>query len=284
MAINPTKLQMLEEVFKTASSLPCGAEFTDRVLERVLNNRGGHPDVEGTMYRASSIGKPWILQVLDRWYGGARTYTAGQCMNMLNGVVAQEYVAELLSLCKFGFEQEVMVKHLAVTGHLDLLVKVGGELLVLECKSMAPHMVSGFAANPNDDYGYLSQLSFYVGCVRRMYPTMKVGGAFVLFNRGTGDLRLVPITDSAIDRKVERINQALEVLMEIEPYDVDKLIEQVSIPPTVDGKIPSSMSRSRWSKVFYRGVESGGYVLQPEDVIVRQLKQLPLQRADYQTE
>lgn len=263
-------------------NLECDREFMSRVQRR-LAQATGHPDVPGTLYRASSIGKPWITQTLDKWYGGKRRFTTAQCMTMLNGMLSQEVIAELLHLMSYRFEQEMTVEYLTVTGHADIIVEHDDVITVLECKSMAPHLVAPFANNPSDQYGYLSQLAFYWWRVKTANPTKTVGAAFVLYDRGNSKIRTVPLTESAMLRKVERIQMAVDILSRIEPYDVDTLLREVVIPPPVGGQLPAEMSRSRWAKTLYTLTETSDgayYRVQDLDVIARQLKALPLQRAD----
>lgn len=280
------QMDALAYTLEEATKMECPPTFIDRVKQRVVN-APQHPDVPGTLYRASSIGKPWIVQVLDRWYGGARRYTVANCITMLNGSIMQELIAEILTLAQYNIEQEVTVSHNAVTGHADIVVTLQDTVIVLECKSMAPHVIAGFANNPSDDYGYMSQLSFYWKRVSEMYPDKKVEAAFALFDRGASKIRVVPIIESAMERKVHRIDVATEILGGIADYDVDKLLANVVIPPTVSGKIPTSMSISKWAKVLYKGIDTADgarYEVQDLDAIARQLKQLPLSRADYVVE
>lgn len=276
------KTEALLANLEGAMNLECHRDFMARVQRRVAEATG-HPDVPGTRYRASSIGKAWIAQTLDKWYGGKRRFTTAQCVTMLNGIVAQEVVAELLNLMEYRFKQEATVQYRDVTGHADIIVEHDNVLTVLECKSMAPHLISPFANNPSDTYGYLSQLSFYWWRVREANPGKTVGAAFTLFDRGSSKIRTVPLTESAMMRKVERIQMAVDILSDIEPYDVDALLREVGIPPTIGGDIPPDMSRSRWSRILYAPIETPSgcvYRVQDIDVIARQLKALPLERAD----
>ncbi|UTQ79796.1 hypothetical protein [Plectonema phage JingP1] len=276
------KLQALTDALDKGGNLNCDREFTERVQRR-LSEATGHPDDPTVRYRASSIGKPWVVQTLDRWYGGKRQYTVAQCMTMLQGMLSQEYIAEMLHLMDYEFEQEVTLKYKTVMGHADIVVHNGGEIHVLECKSMGTHLVNPFANNPNDDYGYLSQLSFYWRCIADAYPTKKVTASFVLYDRGNSRIKCVPLTETAMNRKFERIQLAVDILSKIEPYDIDTLLREVVIPPTVDGKIMGGIARTRWARILYAPHETGTGVvhkLRDPDDIAQLLRNLPQERQD----
>lgn len=84
---------------------------------------------------------------------------------------------------------------------------------------------------------------------------------------------------TVLQAKWDRIKLAVDTLTEIPPYDVDALLSIVAIPPTVGGKLLSSVKYSRWVDTLYQ--QGGdGYSIRPLEDISKQLKQLPLQRAD----
>lgn len=272
--------ETISYLLEQAPSLECDEGFLDRVMHRV-NNAPQHEDVPGTRFRASSIGKPWVVQLLDKWYGKRRRYTIAAMMNMGNGKFTQELLAEILSLSKVGFKQEVGVRMYRVTGHVDFVLERGDEVLVIECKSMASHLVSSFCNSPNDSYGYLSQLSFYWACVKQMYPTKNVSAMFAVFDRSMSKFRCVQISPMALEKCVARIESSVGRLAAIKDYDVDALAEllPLMIPPAMGGKIPDSVARSRWASMLYTHT-ADGYEVAPIESIVLQLKSIPQERGD----
>lgn len=272
-------LEALAHILETVGELPCSTAFLDNVSRRVVEAEK-HADDHTVKYRASSIGKPWLTQVLDKWYGGKRQFYVKNCLAMLSGILAEQALIEILTLCDYGFEEQGQVDIGLVRGHYDMVLTVKGVKIVLECKSMASHVIAGFAASPNDDYGYLSQLAFYWEATRRAYPDYEVEGAFVLFDRSANKFRLVEIARFALEAKVRRFVGAIDKVSALADYDVDGLLALGAIPPTVNGKLPSSMQWSRWAKVFYRCNDSGVWSVQDEKAIALQLKQLPLERSD----
>lgn len=272
-------LESLAHILETVGDLPCTTSFLDNVSRRVVNAEK-HADMPGVKFRASSIGRPWIGQVLDRWYGGKRQFYVKSCLSMLSGILAEQTLIEVLSLCNYDYEEQGTVSIGEVGGHYDAIVTVKQTKIVIECKSMASHLIAGFANNPNDDYGYLSQLSFYWEATRRAYPDYEVLGAFVLFDRSNCKFRLVDIAQFAMEAKVRRFLGAIDAVTALKDYDVDALLALGAIPPAINGKLPSSMQWSRWAKVLYRCNNEGVYSVQDEEAIATQLKQLPLERSD----
>jgi hypothetical protein len=275
-------LTSLEQSLKHCTNCEVGVNIMDRVLKRVVN-APKYEDDASVKYRASKVGRPWVLQKLDRWYGGKQKYTVGSTMAMLNGNIAQEWVAELLTTFGYEFSQEVSVSYRGVGGHIDFLVFDHGTrtVAVLEVKSMATHLVTPFKNAPHDDYGYVSQLSVYVKAVRKRYPDYSVEQAFVVFDRSMSKLHVVPIRDHAVDDRIARIDYGLTRLETVADYDVDALLAAVILPPVnMNGTVPLAMARSRWADVFYKVQPDGKYKLADVADIAMQLKQLPLQRAD----
>jgi hypothetical protein len=226
-----------------------------KALDRIVT-----PHDRTVCYRASSIGKPWVTQVLDRWagsgiYSDSEMRGIGSLMVMTDGVLAQAWVETTFDICKIEYEAEAVLSRsvggIEIIGHSDIIARKGSQIAVLECKSMAPHLITSFAKLPNDDFGYLSQLAFYTDCVRKKYPLCTVSPAFVLYNRGVGRFKVVPITNEIVTSKVRRVDTALEGIASIKPNDVEALLELVVIPPTLNGKIPTAMKFSRWYDCLY---------------------------------
>lgn len=266
-------IETIETVFKDISDLVVPADINKLVLDR-LSKQEEHEDRPDVLYRASSIGKPWIIQVLNKWYGkGNPPVYMSQATVMFEGRVAQAWAETVLSLCKLQFTTEGEVRFGPVLGHYDILVTKRDKRAVLEVKSMAGHVLTAFKNAPHDDYGYLSQLSFYA-------TVLNVDdAAFLLFDRSQGKWHVVPITKSAISTKFTRLERALEALADLKPYDVQALVELEMIPLPINGNIPSSMKRSRWSDYLYTYRE-GEYHVQDKDTLARLLGSIPAERGD----
>lgn len=271
-------LDTLEGLFSSLHTLKCDPDTLNSMVLDKLSSGVSHPVQSGVQFRASSIGKPWITQILGRWYGEARDFNLASAQVMYEGRVAQAWAEVVLDLTpSLRFTTEGLVSHGPIQGHYDILVTTAdGKRIVLEVKSMASHILNDFKANPNDTYGYLSQLSFY-------YHTLKADyAAFLLRDRTNARWFLVEPTKFSLERKWDRLTRVVEQLKDIKPYDVDTLLDVVyeaGIPGPTNGKLPSNMSYSRWKPTLYAFTDDG-YVVRPKEEIAQLLKQIPLHRAD----
>lgn len=229
----------------------------NRVVNNILANMSA-PHSDQVCFRASSIGKPWILQVLGRWYPSEPVFSVSQCMKMLDGIVAQGWAEEILTLAGFDYESETEMRlelgnGVEVVGHSDIIVRNVStrQITVVECKSMAGHVISKFFKSPHDEYGYLSQLAFYTSMVRRLNPTFTVEPMFLLFDRNQGCFKSVVITDDVIKAKFSRVESALVDVANIPIFNIDALLDTVMIPPPINGQVPGSMKWTKWAKCFY---------------------------------
>jgi hypothetical protein len=251
----------------------------NKVADRsVLSLRQAHKDQQ--CFRASSIGKPWILQILNRWFPSDPVFNVSTCMKMLDGVVAQAWLEEILLLTGHDFESEreliLQSGDVKVIGHSDVVVTNMHvrEKVVIECKSMAGHVFSKFSESPHDDYGYLSQLAFYTSMIQLENPTYTVEPVFVLFDRSRGIFKTIPIAPHIIDEKFRRIKTAVETVATIPVFDYRALLEVVQIPPPTGKQIPNSMKWSRWSNAFYCEGSDGNMRVRDKEDSIRLLTHL----------
>ena len=254
-------LDILEHIFKEFTQLPASENLGEIVLENVTTSIHS-PHSREVCYRASSIGKPWILQVLNRWYPTPPSFNIGASMKMMDGVFCQAWAEAILTTAKYQFtsEQEHVLavggeQDVRVVGHSDIVVRQGREIVVLECKSMASHLISKFCNAPNDEYGYLSQLSFYSSMVQLANPGFDVSSAFLVYDRSNAKYRIVAIHDSTINAKFDRVQNAVGKIAAIPQFDLSTLLSTVVVPPIVAGQVPSTMKWSKWAQAFYRDGE-----------------------------
>jgi hypothetical protein len=270
----------LEDYLADVTNVAIDEGFMARVQGRI-NLAPDHSDRPEVMFRASKIGRPWVLQTLERWYGGKKQLHVKSCLAMMLGNVAQEAIAELVEMANFGtVTQELELKHMGVCGHADLVIERGGEVLVCEIKTMAPHLITPFRNAPSDDYGYVSQLSFYIDCLRRLHPTKKVEGCFILYDAANKKFYVVGLTEMAISSRVERYHQMVPLLTRLTPYDVEGLLAISHVPPTVNGKLPNSVKFTRWAEFLYVQDALGKYSVRSNADISLRLLELKNRRAD----
>lgn len=248
-------LDELEGVLTGVADMKTQTTLMSTVVANVVDNMA-HPHNSQVCFRASSIGKPWILQVLGRWYPYESGFTVSTCMKMLDGIIAQAWAEEIIRIGGYSFESEraleLVVGDTKVMGHSDIIVTNHNtrQMVVLECKSMAAHIISKFFSAPHDDHGYMSQLAFYTEMVKRAHPTYTVTPAFLLYDRSLGKFKMCGIMQQALDVKFRRVEDALSAVAAIPRFDLDALLDTVKAPPPLDG-VPPSMRWSIWAKAFY---------------------------------
>lgn len=269
----------LSQFFSNCGKQVVPDAYLERIMQRVTR-APSHVDSPGVHYRASKIGRPFVLQAIERWYGGKRPMTAANALAMLNGNIAQEVVAELLELTGVKFKQEQRMERIGIAGHSDFVITGDDADIVVECKSMAPHVFQRFYNSPTDDYGYLSQLAFYTDCHRRA-TERPVVPCFLLFNRGTSEFRMVRIAEHAIDSRIERYENAVPQLLTVSDYDMQGLLRVVQPPPCIGGKLPVSMVNTKWHQYMYE-MQGGWWDRRAASDIVERFGELAAQRADRQ--
>lgn len=263
----------------------CGNQVVpDEYLRRVMNRITAaphHVDDPAVRFRASKIGRPFVLQLVERWYGGKRQMTAANCLAMCNGLIIQEVAAELLTLCGVKFKQEARLENIGVAGHADFIVEAdNGEVLIIECKSMAPHVFTQFRSAPTDNYGYISQLAFYCDTYEQDTGKKPVP-CFLMFNRGTSAFHLLRVADHAIEERANRYKQTIPKLLTVDDYDIMGMLRVVTAPPAAGGKLPTSMASTKWHQYFYAN-RDGWWDLRNNEDIIERFSELAAQRADRQ--
>lgn len=274
--------KMINDLVDFVEALP-GVEVPKDFMTQIQQKLRLAPDHEDTpdiRYRASKLGRPWVLQMVERWYGsGQRPILFGNSVAMMNGNLTQEIIAHVLSSA-YNVEQEVEFTDMSIRGHADMIIKKGNNIVVLECKSMAPHMFKQFEQAPSDEYGYMSQLAFYAGCVRRDNPRCTVEAGFVIFDRGSSKFKIIPIQWFALDQRIERYKAIIPELEKVQPYDIEHLLQVVNVPPAILGKLPASMKYTKWSSYFYNVDSQMMYSNKSPEQVVERFSLLTRGRAD----
>jgi hypothetical protein len=276
--------EQLAEFFKLSGQRNVPDEYYDRIMQRVVS-APAYVDSGDVHYRASKIGRPFILQAVERWYGGKRSFTAGGVLSMVNGMLIQQVAAETLSLADIKFLQEERLTAHGIAGHADFIVQQGNDHVVIECKSMAPHLATKFRNEPTDDYGYLSQLAFYADTYRQRLAAegsaATVVPAFLVFNRGTNQFTLMRIAEHVIESRVARYATVVPKLAVVSDYDIVGLLRVVQPPPVIGGKLPTVMTMTKWTNYLYECNDNWWQVRDTDDIIER-FSELVAQRADRQ--
>ena len=240
----------------------CGSvEFPDKSVGMALykaHRANSNSNKSKGSLRASSISNPVIVQVLDALYPeDSPTFTLDTVQKLTDGVITNTYVEMVLSTMGYNYQDEVKLGYCNISGHADFIVINDDtrEMVVIEVKSMASHLVSKFVKVPNDHYGYLSQLSFYHGACQLSFPDYNVKGLFLIKDRGMCTWNPVKINDIALESRFQNVRSLVEVTKGWELMNFGEVYDTFPIPPVEEDMIPVSMKFSRWHKALYQQIE-----------------------------
>lgn len=184
-------------------------DFYKRLLERQWRReREAHDKVS-----MSQLGKPVVLQWLHKHYPVEERMT-GRLRYIFS--VGDFFEQLVLDVCvSLGFKVEGAqdtYKYFAresddlfATGHVDSIITDGDERAVVEVKTMSDYYCKQFLKTPNDERGYLTQLSLYSSCTG-------LPGYWLIVNKGTNELHVVPLPDENYEDLLERAEDAIYTL------------------------------------------------------------------------
>lgn len=240
----------------------CGSvEFPDKAVGMALysaHKASSNSNKSRGSLRASSISKPVIVQVLDALYPETNpTFTLDTVQKLTDGIITNTYVDMVLRTMGYNYQDEVKLGYCNISGHADFIVINDDthEMVVVEVKSMASHLVSKFVKVPNDNYGYLSQLAFYHGACQLSSPDYNVKGLFLIKDRGMCTWHPVKINDAALTSKFQNVRDLVGITKGWEGMSFGEVYDTFPVPPVEEDMIPKSMKFNRWSKALYQKIE-----------------------------
>jgi hypothetical protein len=143
--------------------------------------------------------------------------------------------------------KQAQVNFDGIIGHIDLMV---GDDLLIDVKTMCNDYFLSFTLEPNNDRGYLTQLSCYAADVKH--------AGFLCFNKDSGVLKFIEldteVRDSYCDETAEKIEQ-LNLLNS--PEDLAVLELPSGVPEIYKGQrtnrrlIPRSLQNFPFLSCFY---------------------------------
>lgn len=174
------------------------------------------------------------------------------------------------------YNNQKTVEIFGVEGHIDGTLEDG---TVVDFKTMSGNYYEQFVQAPNDDRGYLTQLTLYMEALGQKT------GAFICLNKFTNELAYVPIhiTWSKCQEALERAEAITNALAEIETLqDVFEWFEAPEPVPEYRYKkktgkllLPPSIKYSQYAPYLYEFDSTPRHVLwalEPEEAMSRLLR------------
>lgn len=187
----------------------CGNKyFYDDLITRQWQTKRQHH----SKVAMSQLGKPVVLQWLKKNYplkeelGGRLRwiFSEGDYFEQLVVDVAKSMGYKLRG-SQTTLELEGTREGDVATGHIDGIVKEKGQDYVLEVKTMSSYYFKKFTKEPDDERGYLTQLSLYCHC-------LNLPGLWLCIDKANGELAVVELPEEKMDDCVARARDAIDTL------------------------------------------------------------------------
>jgi hypothetical protein len=274
----------LEDCVPNDHLLTLYKEGVEHSLRRHMNPREKY-----TGLRLSQLGKPAVLQAL---WGMGFEHDGGialkQRITFHLGDVFESLLVFLLEAAGYkivdhnnstlfhetvGGDNRIVYK--GVPGHSDIVVESPeGERFIVEAKTSNDRYFTSFMKNPDDERGYVTQLTLYEEC-------LGLPGCWVFFNKNTSEIGVQFLTDELRSKAKARADGLIPLLTECTDWDkLAQCVEQglLKAPPPVSEVykraqtgaylVPPSMKFTKYRHCFYDIVkEPNGYGKSTEYVI-----------------
>jgi hypothetical protein len=248
-----------------------------------------NPREKYTGLRLSQLGKPAVMQAL---WGMGFEYDGGialkQRITFHLGDVFESLLIFLLEAAGYKivdhnnntlFHETVggdnRIVYQGVPGHSDIVVESPeGERFIIEAKTSNDRYFNSFMKKPDDERGYVTQLSLYEKC-------LDLPGCWVFFNKNTSEIGVQFLTDELREQSTNRANHLIPLLTDCNSFE--KLAAHVydgsfQAPPpapevfkrshTGAYLVPPSMKFTKYRHVFYDIiVDNNGYNKPTEYVV-----------------
>ena len=230
-------------------NLQASDEFIHDIV-RVLSKYTTAPE-SGSLTRMSSLGKPLVELAYRKIKAYKESFTPAEMWVCAMGDFAEALIIELMSMHGIAvtrYQQEVYLYNGRVVGHIDGVID---DDTVFDIKCMGTTYFKQFTNNPNDDRGYLTQLSLYRAALK--LPK----AAFLCLDKTYGTMEVIKLTDKAYQTALAEVGNKLATLQQIKTeVDILELLEPPEPKPNKAGKlvIPDSMSFSPYKEVIYGGI------------------------------
>lgn len=213
--------------------------------------------------RMSNVGKPATLLALAKLgysepepKGRSRLiFHMGDMFENFLEVMLQAYGIEILGsqdTCEY-----FSASGIKMDGHLDYIITspVTGEPVVVEAKTMSQNYSRMFRKQPDDDRGYVTQLSLYAS-------SKGMDATWVCLDKGNAEMFEQPLEPGLMIPSLERVEKVLERVAKVN--DVSDILKVFRAPPvkaeiyqkqkTGRFLLPTTLKMSPFRKVLYKTV------------------------------
>lgn len=211
--------------------------------------------------RMSNIGKPATLLALAKLgysepepKGKSRLiFHMGDMFENFLEVMLQSYGIEVLDSqvrCEYSSESGI-----PLDGHLDYIITspVTGEPIIVEAKTMSQNYSRMFRKNPDDDRGYVTQLSLYAS-------SKGFDATWVCLDKGNAEMFEQPLEPGLMIPSLERVEKVLDRVAKVQ--ELDDVLKVFRAPPikaerykgsqTGSYLLPVTLKMSPFRKVLYK--------------------------------
>lgn len=209
---------------------------------------------DSPVIRASNLGKPATLLALNK-LGYVEPPLKGRVkFACYLGDVWESALEVFLKM--HGYEivaTQDEIEWEGISGHFDFIVNDGKQDVLVEAKSLSEGYSRVFMREPNDDRGYVTQLAIYTRATQ-------LPGAWLCFNKGSGEMYQVLPNDGQLDAALYRGQKVIERMEEV--HTVADVLKAFRPPPPVPEvyrknqtglyKLPQSLAWSPFASALYK--------------------------------
>lgn len=194
------------------------AEHKEALLKMINTYLTLEEEESEAVLRMSAIGKPIVDLAYSLVDEDKREYSSrGQYWSISMGIYGEALVKMLMSANGFHYSMsQERVKLGPLVGHIDGVVD---DTTVFDIKFMSYTYYNQFVSKPNDERGYLTQLSVY----RKALGLPKA--AFLCINKVTGQCRVVKLSQKKYVECLHEVKAKLKLLKQIHQSQNVALVE-----------------------------------------------------------
>lgn len=211
-------------------------------------------DRQHNRVRASNIGKPAMITALQKIGYEEPSPTGNLLYTFMLGDVFEITAEALLLAREFDVvESQSHIEWNGIEGHLDFIVSNGKQEFIVEVKTMSGNYARIFKQSPNDDRGYVTQLSLYSEA--KQLPAL-----WLCLDKSNQEMFQIPLTT---EMRQAALNRAVNVKSRLDACQtVEDVFSLFAVPPCREevyqraktGKFlaPSSLAYSPYKNVIYK--------------------------------